>query len=98
VKHAIYRAIIEIAFILFLFYANLLMGKFERSGRGQTMGLAWVVRDELDGNKGLGDVLTKQFVDSSDVCYNPAEVAVEWTSPRAERSVMWSVDLPGLRF
>jgi hypothetical protein len=47
---------------------------------------------------GLGDVLTKQFVDSSNVCYDPAEVPVEWTCPRAERSVMWSVDLPGLRF
>ncbi len=46
-KHAIYRAIIEIAFILFLFYANLLMGEFERSGRGQTMGVDWVVRDVL---------------------------------------------------
>jgi len=46
-KQAIYRAIIEIAFILFLFYANLLMGEFERSGRGQTMGAAWVVRDVL---------------------------------------------------
>ena len=36
---------IEIAFILFLFYSNLLMGEFERSGMGQKRGLAWALRD-----------------------------------------------------
>ena len=30
----VWRAVIEIGFILFLFYANLLMGEFERSGGG----------------------------------------------------------------
>lgn len=45
-KH-IWRAVIEIAFILFLFYANLLMGEFERSGVGQKRGLAWAIRDVL---------------------------------------------------
>jgi hypothetical protein len=35
------RALIEIGFIIFLFYANLLMGEFERSGMGQRRGLAW---------------------------------------------------------
>jgi hypothetical protein len=30
----VWRAVIEVAFIMFLFYANLLMGEFERSGMG----------------------------------------------------------------
>jgi hypothetical protein len=35
------RAAIEVAFILFLFYANLLMGEFTRvNGRGKTLGYA----------------------------------------------------------
>jgi len=34
-----WRAIIEVAFIIFLFYANLLMGEFERSGLGRRRGL-----------------------------------------------------------
>jgi len=44
-KKNIWRALIEIAFILFLFYSNLLMGEFERSGMAQTRGLAWAIRD-----------------------------------------------------
>jgi hypothetical protein len=39
------RAIVEIAFILFLFYANLLMGEFERSGQGRERGLVWAISD-----------------------------------------------------
>jgi len=39
------RAVIEIAFIIFLFYSNLLMGEFERSGMGQKRGLAWALAD-----------------------------------------------------
>lgn len=39
------RALIEIGFIVFLFYANLLMGEFERSGLGQRRGLAWALAD-----------------------------------------------------
>ncbi len=38
---------IEIAFIIFLFYSNLLMGEFERSGIGQKKGLAEALRDVL---------------------------------------------------
>jgi hypothetical protein len=35
------RAIIEIAFIIFLFYSNLLMGEFNRaSGHGKTLAVA----------------------------------------------------------
>jgi hypothetical protein len=37
----ILRAAIEVAFIIFLFYSNLLMGEFERSGMGQKRGIAW---------------------------------------------------------
>jgi hypothetical protein len=39
------RAVIEIGFIIFLFYSNLLMGEFERSGMGQRNGLAWAIQD-----------------------------------------------------
>lgn len=41
----LWRAMIEVSFILFLFYANLLMGEFERSGWGQKRGLAWAIKD-----------------------------------------------------
>jgi len=43
------RAVIEIAFIIFLFYANLLMGEFNRtSGAGKTLAFA------------LHDILTRE--------------------------------------
>jgi len=44
-KNSTLRAITEIGFIIFLFYSNLFMGEYERSGMGQKMGLAWAVRD-----------------------------------------------------
>jgi hypothetical protein len=47
VKKAIWRAIIEGGFIVFLFYSNLLMGEFARSGKGQERGLAWAIADVL---------------------------------------------------
>ena len=41
------RALIEVAFIIFLFYSNLLMGEFSRTaGRGKTLAVA------------LGDIFT----------------------------------------
>ena len=40
-----WRAIVEAGFIMFLFYANLLMGEFGRSGMGQSKGLVWAIRD-----------------------------------------------------
>ena len=46
-KKAVLRALIEVGFIVFLFYSNLLMGEFERSGQGRKMGLAWAVTDML---------------------------------------------------
>jgi len=44
-KRNIGRAAIEVGFIVFLFYSNLLMGEFERSGMGQKRGLAWAIED-----------------------------------------------------
>jgi hypothetical protein len=43
----IWRALIEVGFIVFLFYSNLLMGEFARSGRGREMGLVWAIADIL---------------------------------------------------
>lgn len=37
--------LIEIGFIVFLFYSNLLMGEFERSGMGRRNGLLWALSD-----------------------------------------------------
>jgi Trk-type K+ transport system membrane component len=39
------RALIEVGFIIFLFYTNLLMGEFERAGMGQKKGLMWAISD-----------------------------------------------------
>jgi hypothetical protein len=44
-KKNIWRAVIEVGFIIFLFYSNLLMGEFERSGMGRKRGLAWAIAD-----------------------------------------------------
>jgi hypothetical protein len=44
-KKNVWRAVIEVGFIVFLFYSNLLMGEFERSGMGHKRGIAWAVRD-----------------------------------------------------
>ncbi|HLW99146.1 MAG TPA: hypothetical protein VKR82_10900 [Candidatus Acidoferrales bacterium] len=49
-KKGPWRAIIEVGFIVFLFYSNLLMGEFTRSGAGRNRGLAWA----------LGEILTKE--------------------------------------
>ncbi len=39
------RILVEMAFIIFLFYSNLLMGEFERSGMGPRRGLVWALGD-----------------------------------------------------
>jgi hypothetical protein len=44
-KKSVWRAVIEVGFIVFLFYANLLMGEYERSGIGEKRGLVWAVED-----------------------------------------------------
>jgi len=38
---------IEVGFIVFLFYSNLLMGEFGRSGKGRQMGLALAIADTV---------------------------------------------------
>jgi hypothetical protein len=44
-KKSALRAAIEVGFIIFLFYSNLLMGEFERSGPGQRRGVYWAMTD-----------------------------------------------------
>ena len=44
-RKKVWRAVVEIGFIMFLFYSNLLMGEFERSGMGQKVGLVGAFRD-----------------------------------------------------
>ena len=44
-KDSVWRALIEIGFIIFLFYSNLLMGEFSRSGNARGKGLAWAITD-----------------------------------------------------
>ncbi|MDE3104328.1 MAG: hypothetical protein KGK08_04050, partial [Acidobacteriota bacterium] len=44
-KKTIWRAVVEVWFIIFLFYSNLLMGEFDRTGLGQTHGWVWALRD-----------------------------------------------------
>jgi len=39
------RALVEVGFIVFLYYSNLLMGELERSGPGQRQSLFWSVQD-----------------------------------------------------
>ena len=43
------RAVVEIGFIVFLFYSNLLMGEFTRTGQKRLPGLLWAVRDIVTG-------------------------------------------------
>jgi hypothetical protein len=44
-KKNVWRAVTEVGFIVFLFYSNLLMGEFERSGMGQKRGVTWAIGD-----------------------------------------------------
>ena len=56
-KKNVWRAAIEVGFIMFLFYSNLLMGEFERSGMGQRRGFAWAIGDVFTAaNFGIGTV------------------------------------------
>ncbi len=41
----ILRALIEAGFIIFLFYSNLLMGEYDKSGNGQHRSFIWVLND-----------------------------------------------------
>ena len=46
-KSAVWRAVVEVGFIIFLFYSNLLMGEYDRSAIGHGRGLAWAIHDIL---------------------------------------------------
>jgi hypothetical protein len=39
------RVLTEIAFIMFLFYSNLLMGEYDKTGNGQKFGFPWALKD-----------------------------------------------------
>ncbi|MDB5008705.1 MAG: hypothetical protein JWP45_3098 [Mucilaginibacter sp.] len=39
------RALIEVGFIIFLFYSNLLMGEYDKTGNGGHKSLLWVLSD-----------------------------------------------------
>jgi hypothetical protein len=41
----VWRALIEVGFIVFLYYSNLLMGEFEGSAPGRSRGLDWAAHD-----------------------------------------------------
>ena len=48
IRRSLLRAVIEVAFIVFLFYSNLLMGEFTgQNGHGKTM--AFALRDIFTG-------------------------------------------------
>jgi hypothetical protein len=52
-KKDLWRAVVEVGFIIFLFYSNLLMGEFEHSGAAHGRSLAWAIRDIFTGTNFL---------------------------------------------
>lgn len=44
-KNSVWRAVVEVGFIIFLFYSNLLMGEMERTAGGRDKGLFWDLHD-----------------------------------------------------
>jgi hypothetical protein len=44
-KKNVWRGVIEVGFIIFLFYSNLLMGEYERSGLAHKRGVVWALED-----------------------------------------------------
>ena len=44
-KNNVWRAVVEVGFIVFLFYSNLLMGELERTANGRNKGLLWDLHD-----------------------------------------------------
>lgn len=44
-RNNVWRAVVEVGFIIFLFYSNLLMGEMERTASGRDKGLLWNLRD-----------------------------------------------------
>jgi len=48
-KNTLWKAAAEVTFIIFLFYSNLLMGEFTRTGMERGKTLAWALRDVFTG-------------------------------------------------
>ena len=67
-----WRTLIEVGFIVFLFYTNLLMGEFERSGMGEKKGLAWA----------MGDVFTSANFKIAVIAASIAYIIVEFLRRR----------------
>jgi hypothetical protein len=44
-KSNVWRAVVEVGFIIFLFYSNLLMGEMERTANGRDKGVLWDLND-----------------------------------------------------
>ncbi len=61
-------AAVEVAFIVFLFYANLLMGEYVRSGAAHDRGMAWA----------MADVVTRENLAIALVAALVGHVAFEW--------------------
>jgi len=45
IKEQVFRGLIEAGFIIFLFYANLLMGDYTRTGNAHGRSLIWGIED-----------------------------------------------------
>lgn len=56
-KNNVWRAIVEVGFIIFLFYSNLLMSEMERTASGRNKGLLWDLHDILTPKNFLVAVL-----------------------------------------
>ena len=52
-KSNVWRAVVEVGFIIFLFYSNLLMGEMERTANGRDKGLLWDLHDIFTTNNFL---------------------------------------------
>ena len=55
---AFWRAVVETAFIVFLFYSNLLMGQYEVGGVGQKKGLFWAAQTDFTISNFIIAILT----------------------------------------
>jgi hypothetical protein len=44
-RDSILRILVEIGFIVFLFYSNLLMGEYDKTGNGYKRGFIWALGD-----------------------------------------------------
>lgn len=75
-----WRAVVEVGFIIFLFYSNLLMGEFERSGAGRIRGFQWA----------LADIFTKANLAIAIIASAIGYLLVELI-----RSRLWSEDSTG---